>query len=92
MSVGRRSSTTSYAPQWKTYAPAAVVDCIADSPDGASCAGKVIPLSAGNFTVLKDADGVDRPIASVPAGFIHKADVSAVTCSVACVVYWGRNL
>lgn len=88
MSIGRRSRNATYAPTWKTYAALAAVDCIADSPDGATCARKVTLLAAGNLTVLKDCDGVDKPITGAPANYMHDADVSAVTCSVAFVVSW----
>ncbi len=90
MSIGRRSSTATYAPTWKVYAGAAAVDCIAESPDGSSCASKVVLLSAGDLTVLRDDHGVNRPITGAPAGYVHDADVSAVTGSVGFVVFWGK--
>ena len=88
MSAGRRSKNATYAPNWKPFAALTAVNCIAESPDGATCAWKVVLLSAGDLTLLKDADGVDRPITGCPAGFEHEADVSAVTCSAPFVVYF----
>ncbi len=91
MSLGKRSEKATYSKTWRYYAAATLVDCVADSPDGASCASKVVPLAAGNFTVLKDCDGVDKPFSTFLAGYVHEADVSAFNCSAACVVYWGRR-
>jgi hypothetical protein len=88
MSAGRRSRNASYAPTWKYYAGGTLVDCIAASPDGATCARAVTLLSAGDFTVLKDADGVDKPFAGAPANYKHDNDVSAVNASVPFVVSW----
>lgn len=91
MSVGRRSSTTSYAPTWVVVAATTQFNCIANSPDGASCASSVAILAGGNFTELRDADGVDKPFSAAPAGYVHASDVSQFNASAICVVYYGKR-
>lgn len=88
MSVGRRSKNATYAPTHRFVAATTDYNCITNSPDGATCAWKVVLLAAGNFTQLRDADGIDRPFNGAPANFAHEADVSRFTASVDAVVYF----
>jgi hypothetical protein len=74
--------------RWKQYASGGLRDLVADSPDGNSCARLVVPLAAGDFTVCKDAAGVDRPVTGLPVGYQHLANVSAVNATVAFIAYW----
>jgi hypothetical protein len=91
MSSGRRSRNSSFAPTWQRYAGGTLVDCVAVSPDGATCARSVVLLSAGDFTVLKDVDGVDKPFTGAPANYVHLSDVSAVNATVPFIVHWGNR-
>lgn len=91
MSAGRRSSTTSYAPTWVVVPATTLFDCVANSPDQSSCASSVAILAGGNFTELRDANGVDKPFAAAPAGYVHGSDVSQFNASAICVVYYGKR-
>ncbi len=74
--------------RWKQYASGAERNLVADSPDGQTCARLVVPLAAGDFTLCKDQNNVDRPITGLPAGYQHLASVSSVTSTVAFIAYW----
>jgi hypothetical protein len=74
---------------WKQYLAGAVVDCIADSPEGAKgCARRIVMLASGDLSPCLNADGTNRPLTTLPLGYVHDAHVKAFTCNVACVVYW----
>lgn len=89
MTVGRRCSKATFAATWRQYAATTLVDLVAESPDGATCASKVVPLASGTFTELRDGDGSDRPITTaLPAGYQHHGEVSKANCSVAFLAYW----
>jgi hypothetical protein len=54
----------------------------------ARCARRIVALAAGNWTLLKNAQGVDAPPGAVPQNFVHDADTSVITSSAAIMVYW----
>ena len=45
-------------------------------------------MAAGNWTLLKNAQGVDAPPGAVFEGFTCDADVSVITSSAAIMVFW----
>lgn len=75
--------------KWRQF-DAGTYDLTADGPTGTQgrCARRLVPKSAGSFTMLKDSGESDFPIDSFPTNFVHDADTSAVTSDVAFVAYW----
>jgi hypothetical protein len=52
------------------------------------CARRIVALAAGNWTLLKNAQGVDAPPGAVFEGFTHDADTSVITSDAPIMVYW----
>jgi len=88
MASYRVSNSARVGRRHRYVAAGVAYDCIANSPDGATCARRIIPVAACAFSRLIDADGVDSPCTTFPAGAMHDCGVQAFTCSVDCIVYW----
>jgi hypothetical protein len=88
MALGKINESTSIAARWKQYASGGLRNLVTDSPDGATCARKVVLLAAGDLTVCKDGTDTDRPITGLPSGYQHTASVSEVNATVAFIAYW----
>jgi len=81
-------TTSTGAARSKQYAAGGPYDLVADG-NGDQCCKAVAFMATGNLTHCLMADGVtDRPITGAPAGYVHNAQCSSITPSVAVVVYW----
>jgi len=69
-------------------ATATALDLTAISGKPARYPRRIVAMAAGNWTLLKNAQGVDSPPGAVFAGFVHDADTSVITSSAAIMVYW----
>ena len=87
--LGRNNTGINVGESWKQYAPGAVADLVADSPDGKSCARMLILLAAGDLTACYQPDGVtNRPLTGLPDQYMHLGATSGATCTVGMIAYW----
>lgn len=63
--------------------------------DGSCAAGvplraarRIYAAAAGTWSMLKNANGVDRPLGAVALGYTHDAHTQQITTDAAIRVYW----
>lgn len=89
MPAGKHNTNTDSGLKAKQYAASGVRDLVADSPNGATCARKIVLLAAGDITSCKDFQDVERgAFTGLPAGYVHEMSCSSVNCTVAFIAYW----
>lgn len=86
MAVSEVSDSIDVGTDWKQYA-AGAADLIADSTTG-KAARRIVMLAAGDLSPCVNSKGVNRALTSLPAGFVHEANVQSCTGSVAFIAYW----
>lgn len=87
MAIAPVSDSNKVGQDWKQYT-AGAADFLADSPDGKTCARRIVMLSAGDLSPCVNAKGTNRPLTGLALGFAHDANVQSCTSTVAFIAYW----
>jgi hypothetical protein len=83
-----KSYSDSVGDAFEFFASASNVDLTVRVGKPQRAARRIVALTGGNWTLLKDAEGNDSPPGAVFQGFDHLAHTAAITSSAAIMVYW----
>ena len=83
-----KSYAESVGDAFEFFASAADVNLTTRPNKPQRAARRIVAMAAGNWTLLKDAEGVDSPPGAVFQGYMHDAHTTAITSTGAIMVVW----